>query len=258
MESSNSFITFITFITSSGWDLVALLWFICCFKGYLYYSKAKSYNTPCLANVLHRYRYEWMLHMLERDVRIADETTIANLERSVSFFASTTILIIAGLITLLGSSEQVIKVLANIPVVTTQAQSWSFKIMVLIVVFLFAFFKFTWSLRQYGFVSVMIGSAPSPNDKCSEEGKRFHAQRIALMCSKAAGNFNIGLRTYYFSISVLAWFIDPILFMICAAFVALILYRREFRSSTLENLTMNLGEIGQFKLDSKTRNSGDI
>ncbi|MGB1239121.1 MAG: DUF599 domain-containing protein [Pseudomonadales bacterium] len=247
-----------SYITTSAWDLLALTWFICCFKGYLYYSRVKSYNTPCLANVLHRYRYEWMLHMLEREVRIADETTIANLERSVSFFASTTILIIAGLITLLGSSEQVIKVLANIPVVTTHAQSWSIKILLLIVVFLYAFFKFTWSLRQYGFVSVMIGSAPTPTEEITDEAKQFHAERIALMCSKAAGNFNIGLRSYYFSISVLAWFISPVLFMLCSSFVALILYRREFRSATLDNLMMNLGDIGKFKLQKAHSRSREI
>ncbi|MEH6444432.1 MAG: DUF599 family protein [Oceanospirillaceae bacterium] len=242
----------ISFITSSAWDLIALVWFLCCYKGYLYYSKLKSYDTPCLANVLHRYRYEWMLHMLEREVRIADETTIANLERSVSFFASTTILIIAGLITLLGSSDVVTKVLSNIPIVTTAVNSWTFKIMLLIVVFLYAFFKFTWSLRQYGFLSVMVSSAPTPADECTVEAKQFHAERIALMCSKAAGNFNLGLRTYYFSISVLAWFISPGLFMFSAAFVAFILYRREFRSETLKNLMMNLGEVGKINFNRKS------
>ncbi|EPJ43241.1 MAG: hypothetical protein OFPI_43700 [Osedax symbiont Rs2] len=248
----------IDFLVHSGWDLIALTWFLCCFKGYLYYARYKSYDTPCLANVLHKYRYEWMMHMLEREVRIADETTIANLERSVSFFASTTILIIAGLITLLGSSDAVIKVLANIPVITTETQGWTFKIICLIVVFLYAFFKFTWSLRQYGFLSVMVGSAPTPAENCSDEGKRFHAQRIALMCSKAAGNFNLGLRTYYFSVSMLSWFISPVLFMFSAAFVALILYRREFRSETLQNLMMNLGEIGKINLDKNKAKKSDI
>ncbi len=248
----------LSFITSSAWDLIALVWFLCCYKGYLYYSEIKSYDTPCLANVLHKYRYQWMINMLGREVRIADETTIANLERSVSFFASTSILIIAGLITLLGSSEVVTKVLADIPIISSTVNSWTFKVMLLIVVFLYAFFKFTWSLRQYGFLSVMVSSAPSPEDKLSDEAKKFHAERIALMCSKAAGNFNLGLRTYYFSVSVLAWFISPELFMMSAAFVAFILYRREFRSETLKNLMMNLGEIGKINLDRKKRKNRNI
>lgn len=248
----------LTFITNSAWDLAALMWFLCCFKGYLYYAHMKSYDTPCLANVLHKYRYEWMLHMLEREVRVADETTIANLERNVSFFASTTILIIAGLITLLGSSETVTKVLSNIPVISPTVNGWTFKIVMLILIFLYAFFKFTWSLRQYGFLSVMVSSAPTPADKISTEAKEFHAERIALMSSKAAGNFNIGLRAYYFSVSVLAWFISPIFFMFSSTFVAVILYRREFLSETLNNLMMNLGEIGKIKLDRKKSNRNHI
>jgi uncharacterized membrane protein len=239
----------IEFITASAWDLFAFIWFICCFKGYLYYSKVKSITTPCLSNVLHSYRYRWMLHMMERDVRIADEAAIANLERSVSFFASTTILIIAGLITLLGSSDDVSKVLSHIPIITSDVNSWTFKIMLLIVVFLYAFFKFTWSLRQYSFFSVMIGSAPTPADKCSDDAKHFHAQSLALMCSKAAGNFNLGLRTYYFSVSVLAWFISAPLFIFSAAFVAFILYRREFRSETLKNLMLSTANTDREKID---------
>jgi len=232
----------IEFITSSAWDLIALLWFLSCFKGYLYYAKVKSYNTPCLASVMHKYRFEWMRHMIEREVRIADEATIANLERSVSFLASTTILIIAGLITLLGSSEAVTKVLSNIPMISNEVNSWTFKIILLIVIFLYAFFKFTWSLRQYSFLSVMVISAPTPTDNFSTDKKNKHAEVLALMCSKAAGNFNLGLRTYYFSVSVLAWFISPLLFMFSSTLVAFVLYRREFRSETLKNMMMSLGD----------------
>ncbi|KZZ59947.1 hypothetical protein A3762_15985 [Oleiphilus sp. HI0125] len=52
----------------------------------------------------------------------------------------------------------------------------------------------------------------------------------------AAHNFNMGLRTYYFSISVLAWFISPIAFMAAATSVVFVLYQREFKSSTLKTL----------------------
>lgn len=242
----------IEYITTSAWDLVAFIWFLCCFKGYLYYAKVKSYNSPCLASAMHKYRIQWMLHMLERELRIADETTIANLERSVSFFASTTILIIAGLITLLGSSDVVTKVLSDIPIISNEVNSWTFKIILLIVIFLYAFFKFTWSLRQYNFLSVMVISAPTPADNYTDEMKNSHAEVLALMCSKAAGNFNLGLRTYYFSVSALAWFISPVLFMISSALVAYVLYRREFRSETLRNLMMNLDERKAFNLEQKT------
>lgn len=229
-----------SFISQNLLDLVALVWFLFCFRGYMGYARKRSLSTPCLASTLHMYRNQWMMQVMERDNRISDTSAIANLERSVAFFASTTMLILAGLMTVLGAAEQAIDVVADIPfAVETTRQMWEVKVLLLIVLFVYAFFKFTWSLRQYGFVSVMIGGAPTPNQALCEQEKQVYASRMARMASKAAGNFNIGLRTFYFSQAVLGWFINPLLFMALAALVTFILYRREFRSSTLQVLTQS-------------------
>jgi len=228
---------------SENWlNLLALGWFLICFKGYMYYARRMSYSTTCLASVLHMYRTEWMKRMLTRDMRIADATVIANLERGVSFFASTTMLILAGLMTVLGSTEQAINVIEDIPFAfPATRQEWELKIVLLIALFVYAFFKFTWSLRQYGFVSVMVGGAPIPAEGPTDMELQAHAARIAKMTSMAANNFNIGLRTYYFAIGVLGWFINPYIFMALSAGVVVVLYRREFSSSTLKTLMMSDG-----------------
>ncbi|MGH1461775.1 MAG: DUF599 domain-containing protein [Neptuniibacter sp.] len=232
----------ILFISANWLNLLALLWFFLCFKGYMEYAKKRSYETPCLVSLLHMYRKEWMLRMLTRDVRIADTTAIANLERGVSFFASTTMLILAGLMTVLGSTQQAIDIVADIPFsIPATRGEWELKILLMITLFTYAFFKFTWSLRQYGFVSIMIGGAPSPEEHISELQAEAHANRIAKMTSMAANNFNTGLRTYYFCLAVLGWFINPLLFMALTAGVVFILYRREFKSSTLKTLMMSDG-----------------
>ncbi|WP_415901615.1 DUF599 domain-containing protein [Neptuniibacter sp. QD29_5] len=231
------------FVMDNWLNLLALVWFLICFKGYMYYARKRSYETPCLASVLHMYRKEWMTRMLTRDVRIADTTAIANLERSVSFFASTTMLILAGLMTILGSTQQAIDVVADIPFTfhATRAE-WELKILLLITLFVYAFFKFTWSLRQYGFVSIMIGGAPGPEEHISQQQADAHSNRIAKMTSMAANSFNLGLRTYYFCMAILGWFINPWIFMGLTAGVVFVLYRREFKSSTLKTLMMSAGE----------------
>jgi uncharacterized membrane protein len=68
------------------------------------------------------------------------------------------------------------------------------------------------------------------------------ASRVAKMTSMAANNFNLGLRTYYFCLAILGWFINPWLFMALSGGVVYILYRREFKSSTLNTLMMSAGE----------------
>lgn len=230
------------FFEQNGINLLAGAWFLICFNGYIRYAKARNYrsnaSSPSLASEMHRYRCQWMDKILTREMRVADIAAIANLEKSVSFFASTTMLILAGLITILGSTEKAIDLVSALPFAQmTHRAEWELKIIMLILLFAYAFFKFTWSLRQYGFVTIMIGSAPIPTDQCGDDDREAFAGRMASLASMAANNFNIGLRTYYFSISMLTWFIHPVLFMFSASLVVFILFRREFKSSTLKILT---------------------
>jgi uncharacterized membrane protein len=222
-------------------NLLALGWFLLCFRGYMTYARVKAHTTPCLASVMHLYRLEWMRHMLMRENRVPDTTSIANLERTVAFFASTTILILAGLMTLLNVADEAMNIVRDIPYAyPLTAGEWEVRLLVLILLFVYSFFKFTWSLRQYGFTSVMIGGAPLPSESLSELRLHAHADRIADMTSLAANNFNTGLRTYYFCIAVLGWFINPWLFMLMSGVVVIVLYRREFVSKALQTMMMSI------------------
>lgn len=219
-----------------GLDLIALVWFLLCFNGYAIYARKASYTEPCLASVMHLYRTEWMREMLQRDVRVPDTTTVANLERGVTFFASTTMLILAGLMTLLTRGDTAMGLLALVPgAETLNWLQWDMRILAMMVLFVYAFFKFTWSLRQYGFVSVMIGGAPLLSADRTKEIDS-HANRIAKMASMAANNFNIGLRSYYFAIAMLSWLLHSLLFMAVTLVIVYVLYSREFTSSTLKTL----------------------
>src|SRR5690606_22145502 len=86
--------------------LIAVVWFVVCWVGYTYYANWRAHDTACLASVLHLYRQDWMRRLLSRDNRIADANVIGNLERNASFFASSTLIILAGILTALGASER--------------------------------------------------------------------------------------------------------------------------------------------------------
>jgi len=232
------------FIDENWKNLAAMLWFFICFRGYsIYAAQAAAASNHSLATLMHHYRVRWMETMITRDIRIADTTVISNLERGVAFFASTTLLILAGLVTVLGSAEKAIDIVSDIPfAIPATTAEWEMKLLLLVALFIFAFFKFTWSLRQYGFASVMLGSAPMPADEVDNEGRVAYSTRMANVMSLAATNFNTGLRTYYYSIAVLGWFINSWVFMVLTAGVVLILYRREFKSRTLDELTMGRPE----------------
>lgn len=226
----------------SHWpDLLALLLFLGIFRFYQVYTSRRSLDTPCLAFAMHRFRKQWIRTALHRENRIADTNIVANLERNVSFFASTSLFVLAGLLTLLTSADTVMQVLSDIPFADASSRGeWELKVLVLVVMFVYAFFKFTWALRQFGLVSVMIGGAPEIAENPSEAVTRRHVDSISQMASKAAGNFNAGLRTYYFSMAALAWFINVWWFVIISLLVVFVLYRREFKSDTLAIMMADL------------------
>lgn len=219
-------------------NITALCWFLVCWIGYTRYAWHRGRDTPCLASVLHLYRKDWMARLLLREQRIADASLISNLERNTSFFASSTLLILAGLITLMGATDQAQSLLRDLPFVAPVSREISeMKLLVMLGVFVYAFFTFSWAMRQYNFASVLFGSAPLVGEKhVSEVERKAFANRAAKVLSKAAHSFNLGLRSYYFALGMLSWFINPLVFMAATAGVVWVLYRREFRSSVLEVL----------------------
>jgi uncharacterized membrane protein len=216
--------------------LIAGLWFVICWVGYSRYALHKGRTTPCLASVLHLYREDWMRRMLLRDNRIADANVIGNLERSASFFASSTLIILAGILTVLGASDRAVSLLADLPFVQAVSREMSeAKLLCLGVVFVYAFFTFSWCMRQYNFAAVLVGSAPMVGERhVTEQERKAFAERTARVISMAANQFNYGLRAYYFGMAMLAWFISPWFFMAVTTGVVLVLYRREFHSDVLD------------------------
>ncbi|SFM21119.1 DUF599 domain-containing protein [Marinobacter zhejiangensis] len=219
-------------------ELLALVWFFVCWLGYSEYSRRRANDRPCLSNTLDIYRGDWMRVMLQRGNRISDASVVGNLERNGAFFASSCLLILAGIITALGYTQEVMEVFSTMPFSTMPSREiWELRMVVLMVVFIYAFFKFTWSMRMYNFVAVLIGSAPMPDDKqISPAAREAFAVNAASVCNMAGDAFNLGLRSYYYALAVVAWFIHPITFMIASTWVVLVLYRREFRSAALTAL----------------------
>ncbi|CAM3508079.1 DUF599 domain-containing protein [Parendozoicomonas haliclonae] len=221
-----------------GLDALALGWMLLIWVGYTLIANYLARSHTCLASVLFLYRKQWMLSMLRRDNRIADASCLDQLRSSVSFFASTTILIIAGLATGMAASEQGLVVLSYLPLADTNTHEvWEYKILAMTAIFIYGFFEFSWSLRLYNYCAVLIGSAPlirqAHENKASANA---FSETAARSLSTAAKHFNYGLRAYYFGLATLAWFVSVWWFLLMATGVVLLLYLREFHSRVLKTL----------------------
>ncbi|OBP14192.1 hypothetical protein A5320_16260 [Rheinheimera sp. SA_1] len=217
-------------------DVVAVLWFIALWVGYTLFAKRKARTVSCLSFELRRKRTDWMRQMLTRDNKMADVALISTLERNVSFFASSSMLILAGLLTAIASSDKIAQVLMQVMPWLDQVDGlMQFKLLFLGLIYVFTFFQFTWSLRQYGFGGVLIGAAPEGHN-LPEDELQLYANRAAKVIDQAAHSFNYGLRAIYFSLAALAWFINVWLFMLATVIVLLVMKHREFHSKALKAL----------------------
>lgn len=216
-------------------DVIGLIWFIALWVGYTWYTDRGKPVAHSLRAAMHKNRYRWMEQVLKRENRTMDTMTLGQLGQGASFFASTTLLILVGLFTILGSTDEAVLALRQIPFTgkVTLVQ-WELRLLLLIVLFVYAFFKFTWAMRQFNYCAVLVGAAPAAKNSEDEEWVR----RTAWVSTLASKDFNQGLRAYYFGLGVVAWFANVWLFMAATVLVVVVLYHREFRSEALRTLEL--------------------
>jgi uncharacterized membrane protein len=217
-------------------DWVALGFFVVVWIGYALFAKHWSDGKHSILAMTNRYRHLWMLQTTARDPRMLDGIITQTLSATPAFFCSTSILILGGLFALLGTTDKAAELVREIPFAEqTPILVFEFKILVLVVIFVYSFFRFSWSMRQYTFVALLIGAMPPP-DTFEHEGapnRQKYADRAAAMTGLAAETFNGGLRAYYFSFAALGWFFSPAMFVFATLLVAGVLYTREFKSEVL-------------------------
>ncbi|MDC8771148.1 DUF599 domain-containing protein [Roseateles albus] len=237
----NEMLKALAFLPLADW--LALIGFFIAWMGYVSFASRRSQFDGSLLAATNRERWRWMYQATFREVRVIDGVVVQNLSTSPSFFASTTILIIGGLLAMLGAGEKASAMVADLPFAArTSELVFEFKLVLLTAIFVYAFFRFTWSMRQYTFGALLVGAAPD----CliferGEASREDFADRAGRVMGLAAETFNDGLRSYYLSFAVVAWFFSPWAFMCSTAGVIFILYQREFRSEILEVLRSGAG-----------------
>lgn len=214
-------------------DYVAVGWFFACWAGYALLVDHSRLYWRSVSGHMHRHRRRWMRNMILRELRMVDTQIHASLVSGILFFASTSILLVGGLMTVLGATDEVISVMADLPLGQAVSRAaWEVKIVLLIVIFVYAFFKFAWCYRLCSNCAIMVGAAPREAE-LNAEAEAF-AERIAQLYSLSGRHFHKGLRAYFFALAAVCWLVNPILFIIATGWVLLVLIRREFRSQTFD------------------------
>lgn len=225
------------YLEESPFEFIAFAWFLFCWVGYNFAADNFLRGARGLSARMHLYRVQWMNVSLKRENRVLDINILSTLQSSIAFFASTSILILAGLLALLGATPQVFSILKQIPFAEVPAKMvWYIKVFLLCFLYIYIFFKMTWSLRQLNYTAVLLGAMPL-HDEVNTDHYMPTARRAAMINTMAAREMNRGLRAYYFSIAALSWFVSPLLFIISTGIIVVVLYRREFHSEIVHILS---------------------
>ena len=205
--------------------LISTLFPLICYLAYNVIVPRIEKRRPSLSVIMNMQRRRWVANAAVRHSPF-DAILSGNIMGSVSFLASTAVLLILSIFAVFGQVPALISALNAIsPHRVYSALDVQLHLLVMLTMFVLAFFAFTLSLRQFNHFCIMLGAidhAAASEDEISA---------IAHMNSLGARNFNSGIRAYYFSVATVAWFVSEWLPVLVCLLTVLILAHREFFSS---------------------------
>ncbi len=178
------------------------------------------------------YRREWMHQMITRVPRIFDATILATLRQGTTFFASSSLIAIGGMIAVLGNTDRLVTLTQDLPLASQPTILWELKLLFVTFFFAHAFLKFVWANRLFGYCAVIMAAVQ--NEACAQADLR--ASQAAELNIRAALNFNRGLRSVYFGLAALAWIFGPFPLIGASVLAGWTLISREFASHARNQL----------------------
>jgi len=206
--------------------LLATLFPLLCWFAYNYGVPLVEKRRPSLSVIMSMQRRRWVKNATMRESPL-DAILSANLMSSVSFLASTSVLLVLAIFAAIGQISAVIEALQGVGMgANYSASDLQIHFVVMLAIFVQSFFAFTLALRQFNHFCIMIGAMDHSGRVSDAE-----IDAIAQLNTLAAKNFNNGIRAYYFSVATVAWFADPMLAIVASLVTVAFLIHREFFSS---------------------------
>ncbi len=208
-------------------DAAAVAALLVLWQGLSWWIEHPGKSRPSVTVLMSEYRREWMRVMVTREPRIFDAQVMMSLRQGTSFFASTCLLAMGGLLALIGNVDPLLGVAEGIAQVATPAVVVQLKLALVLFLLGNAFLKFVWANRVFGYCSVMMGAVPNDPDDPQAVPRAAKAAELNI---RGAMNFNRGLRSMYFALGAVAWLAGPLPLLVAVAMTVWLVWSREFAS----------------------------
>lgn len=207
-------------------SLFATLFPILCLFAYNWGVPLLERRRPSLSVIMGMQRRRWVANAAKRDTPL-DAILSGNLMGSVSFLASTSVLLVLAVFTAFGNMTALTHTLDSVGLGANYSNvDVQIHLFAMLAIFALSFFSFTLSLRQFNHFCIMLGAMGHDGETTPAE-----IEAMAHMNILAARNFNNGIRAYYFSVSTVAWFANPWLAIVASVLTLAVIVHREFFSS---------------------------
>ena len=170
-------------------------------------------------------RTAWMRNMAARDNRFMDGQLLGHALSSASFFASSNLLLIAGIAGALFGGERTFRSASSLVGIQTSSRLlFEGQLALILLTLVRGLLEFMWSIRQMNYCLAAFGAAPL--DSTAEE-QRTYGDITARLLNPALSSFNQGVRAYYFALPAAAWLFGPAICIAATiACVSLLLLRQ--------------------------------
>ena len=188
------------------WDWLALALFILCWLGYGPLLALLARRSGTLNDDMTVIRRVWMTAMTHREIRLVDSNLMGHTINSGGFFASTNLLLIAAVASVLFGGEQAMQGFASVGADNVPMKLLEAKLALVLVCLARGLLDFIWSIRQMNYALALIGAAPEVH---TEADRAALGEAAANLLNPALSAFSQGVRGYYFALAAAAWLFGP-------------------------------------------------
>ena len=196
-------------------DWLGLGLFLLCRLGYDPLLKLLAHRSGSLNSDLLTVRQAWMKAMTLREMRLLDSQLLGHSINSGSFFASSNLLLIAGVAGILFGGDQALQGFSAVGAEPVPVRLLEAKLGLILLCLARGLLDFIWSIRQMNYALALIGAAPEVH---SEADKIAFGHATADVLNPALSAFSQGVRGYYFALAAAAWLFGPV--WLCAGVIS--------------------------------------
>ncbi|NEV63453.1 DUF599 domain-containing protein [Thiorhodococcus minor] len=165
-------------------------------------------------------RRSWVQNiMADPSHAILGVQTLRNSTMAATFFASTSVILSMGVLSLTGQADEIAHNWHALNLFGSRHPGlWELKLIVLLADLLIAFFSFAMSVRLYNHVGFQVSLPPKLRPSA------VSPEKVAAHLNRAGSFYSTGMRAYYLAVPLVFWLFGPHLMAASSVVLVVMLY----------------------------------